>query len=72
MKVHSFSATPTPADEVTPRVFTIATIIKNDRPTRKSCRAIGEPILKMCLLISLDAYTKPFIESLLKELNKLK
>ena len=36
MKAQTFSATPTPADAVTPSVLTIARITRNDTLTRKS------------------------------------
>ena len=43
MKAQTFSATPTPAEATRPRLFTIAKITRNDRPTSRSCRAIGVP-----------------------------
>ena len=36
MKAQTFSATPTPADAVTPRELTIARMIRNERLTMKS------------------------------------
>ena len=43
MNAHTFSATPTPADAVTPSVLTIARIIRKEMLTRKSWMAIGVP-----------------------------
>ena len=43
MKAHTFSATPTPADAVTPMELTIARMIRNEMLTRRSCKAIGAP-----------------------------
>ncbi len=43
MKAQTFSATPTPAEAISPRAFTMARITRNDSPTSKSCRAIGVP-----------------------------
>ena len=43
MKPQTFSATPTPADAINPREFTVVCITKNEIPTKKSCNAIGIP-----------------------------
>ena len=43
MNAQTFSATPTAADAVTPSVFTMARITRNEMLTKKSCRAIGAP-----------------------------
>ena len=39
----TFSATPTPAEAISPSEFTDVCITKNDIPTKKSCKAIGNP-----------------------------
>ena len=36
MKIHTFSATPTPADSIKPSPFTIAAITRKDTPTSNS------------------------------------
>ena len=36
MKAHTFSATPIPAEGMTPRELTIACMIRKEMPTRKS------------------------------------
>ncbi len=43
MKPTIFSATPTPAEGITPRVFTIAWMTRKEMPTSRSCRAMGMP-----------------------------
>ena len=43
MKAQTFSATPTPAEAIRPRVLTMARITRKDRPTSRSCRAMGVP-----------------------------
>ena len=43
IKAQTFSATPTPADAVTPMALTMANIIRNDTLTSRSCRAMGAP-----------------------------
>ena len=43
IKAHTFSATPTPAEAITPIELTIARIIKKEILTNKSCKAIGAP-----------------------------
>ena len=42
---HTFSATPTPAEAVTPKVFTMVWITRKEVPTSSSCRATGRPSL---------------------------
>ena len=36
MKAQTFSATPTPADGISPSEFTMAWIMRNDKPTSRS------------------------------------
>ena len=43
MKLQTFSATPTPAEAVTPMELTMANIMRKEMPTRRSCMAIGIP-----------------------------
>ena len=43
INAHTFSATPTPAEAMTPIEFTIARMIKNEMLTSRSCNAIGAP-----------------------------
>ncbi|MFR0957841.1 MAG: hypothetical protein ACLSFA_19680 [Roseburia inulinivorans] len=43
INAHTFSATPTPAEAMTPVEFTIARMIKNEMLTSRSCNAIGAP-----------------------------
>ena len=43
IKPHSFSATPTPAEGITPREFTIAVMARKDMLTSKSWKAMGRP-----------------------------
>lgn len=43
MKAHTFSATPTPADAVTPMELIIARMIRNEMLTSRSCKAISAP-----------------------------
>ena len=52
IKAQTFSATPTPADAITPRQLTIARITRKEIPTRKSCNATGAPINTIFLRIS--------------------
>ena len=43
MNPHSFSATPTPAEGITPREFTIAVMARKEILTRRSWKAMGSP-----------------------------
>ena len=43
INAQTFSATPTPADAVTPMEFTMARMIRKEMLTRRSCNAIGAP-----------------------------
>ncbi len=43
MKAHTFSATPTPAEAMSPSRFTMAKMMRKDSPTSRSCRAMGAP-----------------------------
>ena len=52
-KAHIFSATPTPAEATTPKLFTIELIARKETPTKASCRATGKPKLKIRLIILL-------------------
>ena len=45
IKAQTFSATPTPAEAITPRLFTMELITRNDIFTSPSCKAIGSPTL---------------------------
>ena len=43
MNMQSFSATPTPAEGMTPSELTMAMMARKEMLTRASCRAIGKP-----------------------------
>ena len=43
MKAQTFSATPTPAEAISPSVLTMANTTRKDSPTSRSCSAIGAP-----------------------------
>ena len=52
MKAQTFSATPTPAEGTTPRALTMAWMIRNEIPTRRSWVAMGRPRRVMRAMIS--------------------
>ena len=47
MKPHSFSATPTPAEAMTPRPLTMAAMARKETLTSTSWRATGAPRRRM-------------------------